>query len=280
MDGEPEAVCPRQLAQRMRARLGRRDVTADMVRRGPFRGERGRDHPSAGQHDDAPAELAEEAATARARGDAPLRAFERGQLARRSGTSSILRSARSINPSTCSRLFTVPLARTTPERSKTSTNGVPGTSYTTLEVGIVQHHGRQADGRRGRADARRHLPADRACRGREQDHACGARAAHEDAIAVVVDPGHRGRRLTERGTFRIDLQRATRTEPQMERPHLPSQRHDHGGEDQHQDPLRDERRSPPPGHRIVQVGAFCSSMNWMNGLPSPARPTTARSSPS
>ena len=264
----------------MRARIGRRDVAADVVRRRPFRGERGRDHPSAGQRDDAPAELAEETATAGARGDAPLRAFERGQLARRSGTSSILRSARSINPSTCSRLFTVPFdphdARTVHDQHERGAGDV----VDPLEVGIVQHHGRQAGSRRGDADAGRHLPADRARRGREQQHARRAGAAHQDAIAVIVDPGHRGGCLAERGPLRIDLERATRTESQVERADLPSERHDHGREDQHQDPLCDERRGPPPGHRIVQVGAFCSSMNWMNGLPSPARPTTARSSPS
>ena len=108
----------------------------------------------------------------------------------------------------------------------------------------------------------------------------GAWAADQDAVAVVIDPRHRRRRLAERRPLRVDLERAARTQAQMERADLSGERHDDGGEDQHQEPLRDERRGPPPGHRIVQVGAFCSSMNWMNGLPSPASPTTARSSPS
>jgi hypothetical protein len=128
MDGEAEAVGARQLAERMRARVRGGDMAADVVGGCSFGSESGRDEAAAGQRDDTPTELAEEAATAGPRSDAPLRALERRQLTRRSGTSSIRRSARSINPSTCSRLFTVPFARTTPAASITSRNGVPGTS--------------------------------------------------------------------------------------------------------------------------------------------------------
>ena len=66
----------------------------------------------------------------------------------------------------------------------------------------------------------------------------------------------------------------------MQRPHLTRERHHDDAEDDEENPLRDEGSRPPPAHRIVQVGCFRSSMNWINGLPSSARPTSARSSPS
>ena len=57
----------------------------------------------------------------------------------------------------------------------------------------------------------------------------------------------------------------------MERADLPSERDDDDAQDHEEDPLCDEGRGPPLAHRIVQVGCFRSSMNWINGLPSSAK---------
>ena len=46
--------------------------------------------------------------------------------------------------------------------------------------------------------------------------------------------GQGGRSLTDRGSLGVDLERAARAQPEMERPDLPRERHDDRGEHEHQ----------------------------------------------
>src|SRR4029450_8975408 len=82
----------------------------------------------ASQRDDTLPEAAQEPPPARPLGEGGLRGLEGARLAHRRRAACVLCSAVCTSPSTCSIVLTVPLARTAPSSSRTSTNGVPGTS--------------------------------------------------------------------------------------------------------------------------------------------------------
>src|ERR671910_1354106 len=157
---EAVRVRPRVRRVRVRARTGREDVTADVVRLGTLRRERDGNHRATGQRDDGPPDPTEERATARSTceplsgtseatrlfGGSRVRSAQL-QTVLSSSLCSIRREAVSIRPSSCSSEFTVPFDWTMPSSSTTTTNGTPGTSSARSAAGSETICARSPDAR-------------------------------------------------------------------------------------------------------------------------------------
>ncbi len=161
----------------------------------------------------------------------------------------------------------------------------------------------------GRGGERREdLVADRAGRRDERKQPASSGAPDQRRGAVVAARGAHGRRIAERRTLVVDLERSERLQAQVQDADLPRERHDDDREDReagatattnaaaHQPDTRSatlrarsargcsafpaRRGSTAPSRPAVHTGSPSSSRNCRTGAPSAVRPMMARSSPS